>query len=64
MSKLDVLPSECVMVGNDTVEDMIAKELGFDVFLLTDNIVNRDNKDISIFKQGGYDELIEYIKNL
>ena len=64
LSKLDVSPNECVMVGNDVVEDMIAKELGFDVFLLTDNIVNRDNKDISKFNQGGYDELIEYIKNL
>lgn len=64
MSKLEVLPNECVMVGNDAVEDMIAKELGFDVFLLTDNIVNRDNQDVSSFKQGGYDELIEYIKNL
>ena len=37
---LGVLPEECIVVGNDVREDMVAKELGMDVFLITDYIIN------------------------
>ena len=45
--KLGVHPSECVMVGNDVRDDMIAETLGMKVFLLTDCLINLDSKDIS-----------------
>ena len=64
IESLDVLPEECVMVGNDVLEDMVAKELGVEVFLLTDNLINRKDKDFSEYNQGGFDELIEYLKSL
>lgn len=35
------------MVGNDVNEDMVAETLGMKVFLLTDCLLNKDNKDIS-----------------
>ena len=59
--RLGVDPEECLMVGNDVDEDMIAKTVGMSVFLLTDNIINRENKDISAFSNGGFDELLNYI---
>ena len=64
LSKLDVKPEECLMVGNDMSEDMIARELGMQVFLLTDCIINKKDEDISAYPHGGYPELLEYIRAL
>ena len=59
--RLGVTPEECLMVGNDTLDDMAAERAGMNVFLLTDFLVNRENKDISRYKNGGFDELLAYI---
>ena len=59
--KLGLDPKECLMVGNDVSEDMIAEKLGMKVFLLTDCIINKENKDIDQYPNGGFQELIEYI---
>lgn len=64
MSKLGVEPAECLMVGNDVGEDMIAETLGTRVFLLTDCLINKENKDISVYPHGSFDKLIKFIKNL
>ena len=61
---LGVEPEECVMVGNDVLEDMISSELGVKTFLLTDCIINRKNLDYSKHEQGDFLKLIEFIKNL
>ena len=62
--QLGVKPEECLMVGNDVGEDMVARELGMQVFLLTDCLINQDDTDISVYPHGGYPELLEYIRNL
>ena len=49
------------MVGNDVGEDMIARELGMQVFLLTDCLINKDNVDISQFPHGSFEELLAFI---
>ena len=64
MQTLGVSPEECLMVGNDVGEDMIAETLGCRVFLLTDCIINPKNADISVYPHGSFDELIAFIKNL
>ncbi len=64
MQALDVCPEECLMVGNDVAEDMVAATLGCRVFLLTDRIINPKNADISVYPHGSFEDLIEYIKNL
>lgn len=61
---LGVSPKNCLMVGNDVAEDMIAEKLGMKVFLLTDCMINKENKDISTYPNGSFDELIAYIKTL
>lgn len=38
------------MVGNDVDEDLCSAELGFDTFLITDCIINRNDKDYSSYK--------------
>ena len=62
VSRLGVAPHECIMVGNDVGDDMIAKELGMKVFLLTDNLINKDGVDISQYPNGNFDELCAYIQ--
>ena len=64
LEKLGLKGEECVMVGNDVTEDMATEKLGMQTFLLTDCIINRENKDISAYNHGGFDQLIEFINNL
>lgn len=62
LNELSLSPEECLMVGNDVAEDMVAKELGMKVFLLTDCLINKYEKDISQYPQGGFNELKKYLK--
>lgn len=62
LEKIGVAPEECLMVGNDVTEDMVAEALGMKVFLLTDCIINKENKDISGYLNGGFEELLSYLK--
>ncbi len=55
---------ECIMIGNNVEEDMIAGETGMKLFLLTDCLINEKNKDISLYPHGGYSELKEHLKNI
>ena len=64
LETLDVKPEECLMVGNDVKEDMIAKELGMQVFLLTDCIINSENRNTDPYPQGSFPELLSYIRSL
>ena len=53
---------ECLMVGNDAEEDGIAASLGMRVFLLTDCLINRQNKDLSLYPHGGFEDLAAYLQ--
>ena len=59
--KLNLRADECLMVGNDVNEDMIAQELGMKVFLVTDCLLNPDGKDITVYPHGTFDDLAEYL---
>ena len=64
LDKLGLSPEECVMVGNDTREDVAAEQLGIPVFLLTDCLIDRDGLDLSSYPHGGFEELKAYIGSL
>ena len=64
LAKIDCLPEECVMVGNDVREDMVARKLGIKVFLLTDCLLNPDGEDISIYPNGGFPELCAFLEEI
>ena len=64
LSALAVKPEECLMIGNDVTEDMIAETLGMKVFLLTHSLINKENKDISVYPNGNFEDLIRFIENL
>lgn len=61
---LDAAPEECLMVGNDVVEDMAAGSIGMQVFLLTDCLINREGADIAHFSRGSFQELLTAVETL
>lgn len=61
LQQIEEQPENCIMVGNDVTEDMVARELGIDVFLLTDCMINKENEDISTYPHGGFEELRSYL---
>ncbi|MGN1267725.1 MAG: HAD family hydrolase [Dorea sp.] len=62
LEKMQLNPEECLMVGNDVNEDMIAAEaVGIKGFLLTDCLINKDNVDISTYPHGDFDKLMGYL---
>jgi len=61
LNRINVNPQDCIMVGNDAEEDMCAEKVGLDVFLITTNLLNRKNKDISNYKQGTLKDFENFI---
>lgn len=63
--RLGVSPEQCLMVGNDVTEDMeAAQKAGMSVFLLTDCLINKERKDISVYPRGSFEQLIDFAKEL
>ena len=61
MNVLGLDPNDCIMVGNDVTEDMIANKLGMRVFLMTRCMINKSNANIERYARGGFDELAAFI---
>lgn len=64
LQQLAVSPEECLMVGNDVGDDMVARELGMEVFLLTDCLINQSGTDIDRFPHGSFPQLMDYVRAL
>lgn len=64
LRRFDLRPEECLMVGNDVSDDMVAERIGMKVFLLTDCLINKDEVDISVYPNGSFKELNDYIQSL
>ena len=62
LDRLSLDPRDCLMVGNDATEDMVARELGMEVFLVTDHLLNRDGADISAFPHGNFGEMMAAVR--
>ena len=64
LATLGVQPENCLMVGNDVQEDMVAETVGMQVFLLTPCMINRTGEDISRFPHGNFQDLMTFIREL
>lgn len=62
LQKLHARPEDCLMVGNDVDEDMIAASLGIQVFLLTDCLINKHGVDLSPYPQGSFAQLRSFLQ--
>ena len=61
LSATGLSADECLMVGNDAHEDMVAEELGMRVFLLTECLINKTGKDLAKYPSGNLDDLMHFI---
>lgn len=57
LRRMELDAADCLMVGNDVDEDMVAGQLGMEVFLLTDHLINKSGTDINAFPHGSFDDL-------
>lgn len=57
-------PEECLMVGNDVQEDLIARKTGIKTYLIKNHIIHRTNEEIKSEYIGNYEEFYQFIKNL
>ena len=64
LSKMRLKAEECLMVGNDVGDDMVAESIGMPVFLLTDCLINKENRNINDFNHGDFDGMIKYVESL
>ena len=64
LSQAGLSGEECVMVGNDVGDDMVAQSLGCKVFLLTNDLINSQNVDITCWPNGGFAELKDFLSAL
>jgi HAD superfamily hydrolase (TIGR01509 family) len=57
--------ADCLMVGNDVAEDMMAgAQAGLRGFLLTDCLINTPNANVNAYPHGSFEELNAYIEEL
>ncbi len=61
LERLGLRAEDCLMVGNDVRDDMVARQLGIEVFLLTDCLINRSGEDIDAYPHGDYAALNTFI---
>ena len=61
---LGIAPECCLMVGNDTGDDLPAARAGMQVFLLHNWLVNPKGIDPSAYPGGGYPELSAYLDQI
>ncbi|CRZ34181.1 phosphoglycolate phosphatase-like HAD superfamily hydrolase [Herbinix hemicellulosilytica] len=64
LHNLNLVPGQCIMIGNDVSDDMSAELIGMDTYLVTDCLINTQNKDISHYKKGTLEDLLDFIKDL
>lgn len=61
LDKTNKAPEECMMVGNDVEEDMVASDLGMTTFLLEDQLIQRGKIKNPNYK-GSYRDLQDLIQ--
>ena len=64
VDKFNLDVNECLMVGNDVKEDGAAKEVGIDVYLVNDYLLNKYNLDINTKYCGSSLDFLEFVRIL
>lgn len=64
MDKMNVTAQQVIMVGNDVKEDLAIKGLGSKTYLVTDNLINRENLEIVSDYTGSMAHFREFIEKI
>lgn len=63
LKEIDKTPEECMMVGNDVEEDLVAGKLGMQTYLITDNLLHRGS-EINCTYKGTYEDFYRFTQEL
>lgn len=61
---LGAVPEQCLMVGNDVEEDMVAAEVGIHTYLVEDCLICRSRKPARIDYRGSLKDFLAFLKDL
>ena len=64
VAMLGVEPSECLMIGNDWVDDLPAGQLGMDTWLVSDFEKNYDIGKLTPKMSGSFQEMVQYLETI
>lgn len=62
--RIGVRPEECLMVGNDVGEDLVASKLGIKTFLMEDRLIDNGQYSYTPDWKGKLPDLIEFMSSL
>ena len=62
--KMGLKGEDCLMIGNDGVEDVAAMQCGMQVFLITDCLLNGDKADLEKIPHGSFEDAIPFVNAL
>jgi FMN phosphatase YigB (HAD superfamily) len=57
-------PGQCMMVGNDVQEDLIAQNLGMETFFIKNHMIHRTKDAVDCTYEGNYEDFYNFVKNL
>lgn len=57
-------PDDCLMIGNDFKDDMVAKAVGMKTFLVTDFAMREEDGQFEPDYQGSFRDLIDFLSSL
>ncbi|SMO93180.1 HAD family hydrolase [Melghirimyces algeriensis] len=60
--KMEVSPEDCVMIGNDVQEDLVAGTVGMKTYLVTDCLIDRGNPVYKPDQSGSLEQLYKDIQ--
>ena len=63
-ANIGVEPSACLMVGNDTCEDLVAGKIGMKTFLVEDRLIDKGNNTYRPDWRGSLHDLFKFIGEL
>lgn len=64
LDKINKKPEECIMVGNDVVEDLVASKIGIKTFLIEDCVINKTGKEPEADFVGRYEDFYRFVRNM
>jgi FMN phosphatase YigB (HAD superfamily) len=64
LQAINKAPEQCLMVGNDVQEDLVAGKLGLETYLITDCLIHRTKEPIQSTYQGKYADFLRFVEGL
>ncbi len=63
LSAIDEPPDNCLMVGNDVQEDLVAKQLGIKTYLIENCLIHRGGEIVTDYR-GSYEDFYQFVQAL